>query len=298
MAGVVVLGDIAVDVVAAMSAPVAPGSDSSAQIRYTTGGAGANVAAWLADLTVPVSLIGRVGADDAGRRCLAELTDAGVRLAVAIDPVATTGTVIVLVGPDGERSMIPDRGANLLLQPSDVEERLFRPGGHLHLSGYPLLDRESQPAAFHALALARGVGMTISVDPASTAPLHAFGTDRFLAATSGADLLLPNRAEAELLTGRGDPLAAAAELARRYGAVVVTCGARGAVWARGGETGRVAAPPIDVLDTTGAGDAFAAGLLGSLMNSRPLPDCVRAGTVAAARAVAFVGAQPERLSRQ
>ncbi len=292
VARVVVLGDIVVDVVAAMSVPVARGSDSPAHIRYAAGGAGANVAAWLADLGEPVSLIGRVGADDAGNRCLASLTAAGVELSVAVDPEATTGTVIVLVDPNGERSMVPDRGANLGLRPADVDKRLFVPGDHLHLSGYPLLDQSSSAAACHALLLARRAGMTVSVDPASTAPLHAFGVDRFLDLTEGVDLLLPNRAEAQLLTGWSDPLAAAEWLAHRYGAVVVTCGSDGAIWASNGEKGQVPAQPAPVVDTTGAGDAFAAGLLAAKVMSQPLPDCVRAGTVAAARAVGIVGAQP------
>ena len=299
VARVVVLGDIVVDVVAAMSVPVARGSDSPAHIRYAAGGAGANVAAWLADLGEPVSLIGRVGADDAGNRCLASLTAAGVELSVAVDPEATTGTVIVLVDPDGERSMVPDRGANLGLRPADVDKRLFVPGDHLHLSGYPLLDAGSRAAAVQALTLARAAGMTISVDPASTAPILAYGTDRFLAATEGTDLLLPNRSEAELLTGRSDPHAAAEELAKRYGAAVVTCGAQGAAWATDGggggggkAAGQVPAQPARVVDTTGAGDAFAAGLLASWLAGRPLPDAVRAGAVVAARAVTHVGAQP------
>lgn len=292
MKRVVVLGDIVVDIVASMSAPVALGSDSPARIRYTPGGAGANVATWLADLGVPVSLIGRVGADDAGRRCLAALTSAGVDLAVTLDGDTPTGTVIVLVAPDGERSMIPDRGANLRLIPADVEERLFGPDGHLHLSGYPLLDAGSRAAALHALALARSEGMTMSIDPASTAPILAFGVERFLAATQGADLLLPNRAEAELLTGRSDPLAAAGELSKRYGAVAVTCGSEGAVWSRVSGAGRVPAEPARVIDTTGAGDAFTAGLIAAWVSAEPLEDCVKAGIRAAARALDSIGAQP------
>lgn len=298
MRAVVVLGDIVIDVVAAMTAPIAAGSDSRARIRYAAGGAGANVAAWLADLGVPVALIGRVGADDAGLRCLAALRGAGVRLAVTIDDDAVTGTVIVLVDADGERSMVPDRGANLNLRTQDLDERLFVATAHLHLSGYPLLDAQSRPAAVHALALARDAGMSISVDPASTAPVRAFGVDRFLAATEGVDLLVPNRAEAELLTGRSDPLAAAGQLAARYGAVVVTCGSEGAVWATGGDVGRLPAHPARVVDTTGAGDAFAAGLLEAFLAARPLPDCVRAGARAGARAVGIVGAQPEQVSRR
>jgi len=289
---IVVLGDIVVDVIAVLSGPVAPGSDSPAQIRYAAGGAGANVAAWLAALDVPVSLVGRVGADDAGRRCVRELADAGVEVAVVVDTEATTGTVIALVDPDGERSMVPDRGANLLLCATDIDERLFGPGAHLHLSGYPLLDSGSRSAAVHVLGLARGAGMTISVDPASAAPLRVLGAERFLALTEGADLLLPNRAEAEVLTGHSDPMSAARRLGSRYAAVVVTCGADGAVWAAGGDMGRLPAEAARVVDTTGAGDAFAAGLLEAFVTERPLAACVAAGTRLAARAVGVIGAQP------
>lgn len=140
-ARIVVVGDIVTDVVAMLSGPLAAGSDTPAGIRVTGGGQAANTAAWLAWRGHPVTLVGAVGADDAGRSRLAELTGLGVRCAVRRYPDDPTGTVIVLAG-DGERTMITERGANLRLAPDDVAAALAEApdAAHLHLSAYTLLD--------------------------------------------------------------------------------------------------------------------------------------------------------------
>jgi sugar/nucleoside kinase (ribokinase family) len=256
---VVVVGDLATDVVAVLSGEPAPGSDRPASIRSRGGGAGANVAVHLAGLGVPVVLAGCVGDDAAGAALVAELTAAGVGLAVRTVPGAASGTIVSLVEPGGQRSMLADRGANLDLRADDVP--LPGPGGHLHLSGYTLLDARPRAAGLAALAAARAAGRTVSLDPASTGPLRAYGPDRWLADTTGVDLLLPNADEARLLTGCADVADAARALARGHGAVAVTLGADGALWASGGELVHRPARPADVVDTTGAGDAFTAGLL-------------------------------------
>lgn len=288
---VVVLGDITVDVVARHRPPLAAGSDTAAQVRLTGGGAGANVAAWLAHLGAPVALVGRVGADPAGRDQLAALRAAGVDVSrVVEDGDAPTGCVVVLVGPDGERTMLPDRGASLRLSVSDLPP--VDAATHLHLSGYALLDDGPRGTALEALRRARAAGATVSVDPASAAPLARIGAPAFLAWTAGADLLLPNLDEARVLSGLDDAPAAARSLAKHYGAVVVTLGAEGALWAAGDEVVRVPAEPADVVDSTGAGDAFCAGLLRAWLRGARGASAVRAGVRVAARAVARLGARP------
>jgi ribokinase len=140
--------------------------------------------------------------------------------------------------------------------------------GHLHMSGYTLLDDGPRPAGLAALAAARAAGCTVSVDPASTGPLAAAGVERWLADTDGATLLLPNADEARLLTGCADPADAARALAGRYPAVAVSLGADGAVWATGSMLLHRPARPARVVDTTGAGDAFTAGLLAAWLADR------------------------------
>jgi sugar/nucleoside kinase (ribokinase family) len=273
---VVVVGDLMVDVVARMTGALAVGSDTPASVSYRPGGVGANVAAWLAECGVPVRLVARAGADEAGRNAVSKLRGHGVDVsAVAFDRDRATGTCVVLVAPDGERTMLPDPGANAALSAADLPA--FDAGTHLHVAGYTLL-REGPPraAALEVLRRARASGMTISLDPSSAAPLRAFGPGRFLDLAGDVDLLLPNRDEAAVLGPVGS----------RAREVVVTLGADGAVWTDGAR--EIAAPAVaagPVADTTGAGDAFTAGFLAAWLGGAPPADALGAANALAARAL-------------
>jgi ribokinase len=296
----VVVGDIVTDVLAVYRGPIAEGSDTAARIRMTGGGSAANAAAWLASLGVAVDLVGVVGADAAGEARLSELSAAGVGCDhVRRTSEAPTGTVIVLSAAD--RSMINDRGANVLLAPSDIDGALAGAVAHLHLSGYTLLDERSAPAGRHALAAAAVRGATTSVDAASAAPLRRLGGPRFLDWVRGTDLLLANLDEARALLDDpdqpaplDDPGEAARALTRFVRRAVVKLGPAGAVWAtRDGPT--IAAPAVPVaaaVDPTGAGDAFAAGLLASWLTGADPATALAAGTRLGAAAVATLGARP------
>jgi ribokinase len=288
---VVVVGDAATDVVVVLSGEPAPGSDRPAAISTRGGGAGANVAVHLARLGTPVLLAGCIGDDAPGAALAAELAAAGVRSALRTVPGVPTGTIVSLVEPDGQRSMLADRGANLDLGPADVPT--LGAGDHLHLSGYTLLDPRPRAAGLAALRAAAEVGCTVSVDPASIGPLASYGVDRWLADTAAATLLLPNADEARLLTGCADVADAARSLAQRHPAVAVSLGAEGALWAGGPTLVHRPAHPVDVVDTTGAGDAFAAGVL-SVWLAAPDGDPARAldaGLALAAAVVARPGAR-------
>ena len=289
---VVVVGDVCTDVVVLLAGEPAPGSDRPAVISTRGGGAGANVAAHLAALGTAVTLAGCLGGDLPGESLARELAAGGVTLALRTVAGATTGTIVSLVEPGGERSFLADRGANLALQPADVPTPAA--GGHLHLSGYTLLDPGPRTAGLAALAAARDAGCTVSVDPASTGPLTGYGVDRWLADTAAATLLLPNADEARLLTGCADPAAAARALAGRHPVVVVSLGAEGALWAAGEVLVHRPAHPTTVVDTTGAGDAFTAGVLSAWTAAGGQPDpasALEAGLARAAAVVARPGAR-------
>jgi ribokinase len=288
---VVVVGDVATDVVAVLDGAAAPGSDRPASIRTRGGGAGANVAVHLAQLGVPVVLAGCVGDDPAGAGLVAELRTAGVGLRLRTVPGAATGTIVSLVEPGGQRSMLADRGANLALRPDDLPTPSA--GGHVHLSGYTLLDPGPRQAGLAALAAAADAGATVSVDPASTGPLTRYGVDRWLADTAGAHLLLPNADEARLLTGCATAAAAARALAARHRIVAVSLGVEGALWASGEVLVHRPAHPTTVVDTTGAGDAFAAGLLAAWLREPGIDpaDALDAGLARAAEVVQRPGAR-------
>lgn len=298
-----VVGDIVTDVVVIPTGPIEPGTDTAASITTTGGGSAANTAAWLAAAGAQVWLAAAAGTDGAGALRLAELRALGVHCTVPPKAGAGTGSVVVLSTGD-DRTMIADRGANLLLHPSDIDEawRQAPAATHLHLSGYALFGDDSdggsgdgvpRAAGRHALARAADRGATISVDAGSAGPLRRVGAAAFRSWVRPADLLLANAAEAAVLAGRGGP---PAELARRLAETVpnavVKCAAAGAVWAtRDGVTSSAAAP-VRVVDPTGAGDAFAAGLLASWLAGDPPPAALAAGVRLGTAAVTRVGARP------
>jgi sugar/nucleoside kinase (ribokinase family) len=287
------VGDLMTDVVVRATTATAHGSDTPSRISTQGGGSAANVAAWIAETRSPAAFVGRRGDDPYGELAERLLRDVGVQAHLAVDPELPTGTCVVLVTPDGERSMFPDAGANAALSPDDLPPGLFARGRHLHLSGYPLLHAGARGAAFEALGRARGAGMSVSIDPSSGGLLRAVGPDTFLDWIAGADLLLANEEEAQVLAGCDDPDQAAGSLLEVCEAVVVKLGAQGAlVRGRDGSAARVAAVPVDVVDTTGAGDSFAAGLLPAWRSGAGWPTALAAGSRLAATCVAQVGARP------
>jgi sugar/nucleoside kinase (ribokinase family) len=297
MRRVVAVGDVITDVLAVLNGSLAPGSDTLATIRMSGGGQAANTAAWLSWYGVPVTLIAAVGDDEAGTSRVAELAASGVDCAVQRWPDAPTGSIVVLI--DGsDRTMITDRGANLRLDPAGIDAALIGvpDAGHLHLSAYTLLDPATERAGQHALAAARGHGLTTSVDAASAAPLARVGRAAFLTSVRGVDLLLANGDEAAVLTGTVSAADQAQALARRTRvAAVVKRGAAGAVWAGAdGSTVEVSAPAAPIVDPTGAGDAFAAGLLGAWLAGAEPVVALGEGVRLGALAVGHVGARPGR----
>lgn len=282
---VTVVGDVGLDIVAKLAGDVVFGQDTRAAVTVAPGGAGGNTAAWLARHDVDVSLIARVGSDEAGRTAQAELTAAGIDCRFAIDPVLRTCCVVVLVASDGDRTMLADRGANAAFCVDDVSLPPVSGRGHLHLSGYVLLDEGSRPAALAALRMAKQAGWSTSVDPQASTHVVSVGADNFLSWVRGTDVLLPNDSELAALGGLDNALAS-------VGTVVVTHGRHGASWYSASERINVPAPESCETDSTGAGDAFNAGLLASWLAGAQALDALRAGVIAGTAAAARIGARP------
>ncbi|MFG3493527.1 carbohydrate kinase family protein [Streptomyces sp. NPDC047928] len=288
-----VVGDVVTDVVARHRKPLAPGTDTEAEIRTLPGGAGANVACWAVRAGCPdVRILARVGTDRAAWH-EERLRRAGVRPLLVVDREAPTATVVSLVDAAAERTFLTDSGAALRLSAADWSPGLLDGVAHLHVSGYLFFAGTSRGAASAALASALERGVPVSVDPASAGFIGEWGVDRFLDALDGAAVLLPNADEAALLSGLPEPAKAAAALSRRFPLVAVTLGARGALVAAAGEVvARVAAPPAGAVDSTGAGDAFTGGFLAARLAGATVGEAAAAGCRAGAEAVALVGARP------
>lgn len=287
---VVCVGDLMLDVSVRLAGPPVPGSDTPARISAQCGGQAANVAAGLAGRGIATTLVGRVGADVFGRQVIDELSRDGLELRLSVDPVLSTGVCVVLVDPAGERTMLPDAGANGALGAEPFPVELLDSAALLYVSGYALLRPGSRPAALTAIGAARRLGRAVALDLASAAPLAAVGADAVLGWLGAPALLLANTDEAQVLApGRADDDLAYA-LACRSGEAVVTHGAAGASWSDGRARASVPAGPVAVLDSTGAGDAFAAGLLAARSRGAEPGAALVAGADAAARVLGRAGA--------
>jgi ribokinase len=269
----IAVGDVMLD--GALPAPVA-GGRVHGRIELRAGGSAANAALAAARLGARAAVIGRVGADAAGRLVADELAAAGVEPLLARDVEARTGCVVVV----GGTSIVADPGASIRLVPHDLPATLEARA--VLVSGYSLL--QSGPEAAARAALERARTDCLAIDAASSRLLEAFGVDRFLDATATAGVLLANAEEARTLTGL-DADEAALMLARRYRVVCVKLGCAGALAATGGEIVRAEVQPVDRADTLGAGDAFAGGFLLSLSAGVDLAMALRAGCDAATAAL-------------
>jgi ribokinase len=290
---IVVLGDLALDVVVTPGRPLETGTDVPGRVAFVQGGSGANTARWLGRLGARTTLIAAVGRDRAGTALVDAVHVDGVTARVSRIAGARTARIGVLVSPDGERSFVADRGAADLLDPADLKSAWFEGAQALHLPAYSLLGAPLGDAGRRAVELARDVGATVSVDLASIGPLMARGgrAARDLIATVAPDILFATASEAEALLG-GGPTEGLLEFAS---IAVVKRGSKGAtVLARQG-TGHlrfeVATAARSAADTTGAGDAFDAGFLvgwfaAPVSSRRSLPASLHRAALAGHRAAA------------
>lgn len=271
----------------------APGESKIVEaISLAPGGCGINTAIGLARLGVDVSFWARLGADGAGDFLRSQLAGHGVGLDNwEQSPERTTKSTVVLVSESGERAFLRTSGGGNALSPSDFEQAEWSGIRHLHIGGCYSLRRLLGADLAHVLRLARTHGVTTSVD---TVWSHDDNWDALLPALPWVDHLLPSLAEARQLTGEQDPEAICTWLQERgVNTVVIKLGVRGAFYstAQSQEASPAfAVPGGQVVDTTGAGDAFCAGYIAALQVGCPLPEAVRWANGWAAVAVSALGA--------
>ena len=240
---IVTLGDLLLDVIVRLEQPLAEGADADAVTRLGPGGQAANVAAWVAELGGRARFVGKRAADDAGDTAARALGRYGVEVR---GPVVEgrTGTVVSLVGADGSRTMASDRGVSPELRAEELDASWLDGCALLHLPGYSLLRSPIDGAALAAAAQAP----RLSVDLSSWSAIRDFGPELFRARLEelGPELVFANEDEERILGGRLDGCT-----------WILKRGARGASF----DGALLPALPAAVLDTTGAGDALAAGYL-------------------------------------
>ena len=264
--------------------------------REASGGSAANTVAGMAALGCRARFIGQLADDQLGAIFAHDIRSLGVAFDTAPrHGVGSTGVCLILVTPDAQRTMNTHLGAAQRLDPRAVDEAAIAGSAIVYLEGYLWDPEEPREAMRKAIALARGAGTRIAftLSDSFVVDRHRGDIEALLEAGE-IDILFANEAEAMTLTGEPDFDAAVAALAPRVPTAVITRGDQGAVAVRGERRAHVAAEPIDrLVDTTGAGDLFAAGFLAGEARRLGLEAALRLGAFAAAEVIQHYGARPE-----
>ena len=244
------LGDLLLDVIVRLDAPIAADTDTYGRTKVGAGGQAPNVAAWTVALGGRARFIGKRGADTAGRLAAEELRARGVEVC-GPEVEGATGTVVSVTTPDGRRAMLTDRGVAPDLRADELDARWLDDCERLHLTGYSLVRSPISEAAIEAARRATERGIPLSVDLSATTAIGEIGPERFARILDdlAPEIVFANEDEARLVPDVRAPV------------VVVKRGGDGCSVRRDGDETSFPAERADLLDATGAGDAFAAGFL-------------------------------------
>ncbi|MGI9199160.1 MAG: carbohydrate kinase family protein [Candidatus Nanopelagicaceae bacterium] len=290
MKKILCLGDVALDVIAQLKEPINYGNDTASRISTHPGGQAANVATWITRTNNRSVLVARVGNDPVGFALVSDLDKYGVEHKGLMNSGRPSGVVVILVDSNGERTMFPDNGANADLEVSDLPPLDDIDG--VFLSGYALLDFRSRDTALGMIKKFQERKIPVFFDPTTTGAMKVLPKSEILDWVGMVDGILLNNEEARYLGESNDLEEAEENLLKRTPLVVIKQGSRGATGVYKDQFAKVPAITTNVVDTTGAGDSFAAGFIPKWLETNNLEEALTAGTTLAAKCVAIVGARP------
>ena len=264
--------------------------------REVSGGSAANTLAGASTLGLQCAFIGQVSDDQLGQVFRHDMRATGIDFDTpAREGEPATGRVLIFVTPDGERTMNTFLGAGQFLPAEALDESLIASGAILYLEGYLWDPEEPRKAMRRAIEVARKAGRKVAFTASESFVIDRHGDDfRAMIEDGVIDILFVNEHELATLTGESDFEAGVAAVAGKVPVLVATRSEKGAIAIAHGERAEVAAEPIDkVVDTTGAGDQFAAGFLAGYARGEDLHRCLKRGAIAAAEVISHYGPRPE-----
>lgn len=266
------------------------GNDTRTIISTHGGGAAGNTASWLAVLGNDVTMVGRIGNDTAGSAITAEFDALGISYGNIVKKGLHTGVVVCLVDPSGERTMLADNGANAGLEVSDLPA--LDGVDTIYLSGYAPLAPLSREGVLEMVRTVNSRGIPIVFDPATVGGMQGVPVEEILAWCSLMDTVIMNEEEAIYLSGLSDCESALNFFVELTPRAIIKRGSAGAIGLeRSGQIISVAAKTSTVVDTTGAGDAFAAGFIDAFTGRRDFSHAMERASAVAGHCVAIVGAR-------
>jgi sugar/nucleoside kinase (ribokinase family) len=289
---VLCIGDVMLDVVVALQAPINYGEDTPSKITTHGGGAAGNVASWIAHAGTSASIVARIGNDSAGAAITSEFDDLGVDYSSLRKTSDATGVVVVVVDKKGERTMFPETGANSGLVVTDMPDLAGFDAAYV--SGYALLNPRSRAGVLDMIAVIKSAGLPIFYDTVTVGAMKEVDRALIQSWLPLMDYVLPNEEEALYVADAADIDTALTKLLELCPAVIIKRGPSGAIAQnRGGTRIDVDAIKTVVADTTGAGDSFAAGFIATQISGGDLFASLKAGVTLAAKCVTNIGARPQ-----
>jgi sugar/nucleoside kinase (ribokinase family) len=289
---VLCIGDVMLDVVVALQAPINYGEDTPSKITTHGGGAAGNVASWIAHAGTAASIVARIGNDSAGAAITSEFEDLGVDYSSLRKTSDATGVVVVVVDKKGERTMFPETGANSGLVVTDMPDLAGFDAAYV--SGYALLNPRSRAGVLEMIAVIKSAGLPIFYDTVTVGAMKEIDRALIQSWLPLMDYVLPNEEEALYVADAADIDSALTKLLELCPAVIIKRGPSGATAQnRGGTRIDIDAINTVVADTTGAGDSFAAGFIATKISGGDLSASLKAGVTLAAKCVANIGARPQ-----
>jgi len=263
---------------------------AGAPIHRCAGGSAANTIIGVADFGGKAAYAGKVATDEIGRFCLEDMR----RLGVTIDvPPANgqTGTCVILISPDAQRTMLTHLGVSSTLGPGDIDADAIGRAKYIYVEGYLFAGDSTREAALRAIAVAKSKGVKVAFTVSDPFLIANHRVEFWELIRGPVDLLFCNLEEARSLTRMQDPIECAREIHRHAEAVALTLGPNGSILMHEGNAIPIEGVAVEAIDTTGAGDMYAAGLLYGITAGLTWQRAGHLASHAAARIVAQLGAR-------
>lgn len=262
-------------------------------IHRCAGGSAGNTVMGIADFGGRAAYAGKVGNDEIGEFCVADMRKIGVTIDVPMAS-AQTGTSVILITSDAQRTMLTHLGVSSSLGPDDIDAELIAQTKYVYIEGYLFTGDSTRAAALRAIELARKQGVKVAFTVSDPFLVNLFREQFLELIRDSVDLLFCNLEEARSLTGHTDPIECAHAIHKLASNVALTLGGDGSLLMHDGTVTPIEPAPVDAIDTTGAGDMYAAGLLWGITNGLSWKQAGHIASHAAARIVGQLGARLQK----
>lgn len=263
-------------------------------LNRCAGGSAANTIVGVADFGGKAAYVGKVAADETGNFFLQDMREMGVTIEVSPASEGQTGTCAVLITEDAQRTMLTNLGVSATLTEADIDEDELKQAKYVYVEGYLLTGDTTKAAAYKAIELAKKNNVKVAFTASDPFLVNMIRDEIWSLVEGPVDLFFCNEEEAKSLTGKDDPIACAAEIHNHADNVAMTLGPNGSIIMHGGEAIAIEGVSVDAIDTTGAGDMYAGGLLYGITNGMSWKQAGHLASHAAARIVSQLGARMER----